>query len=57
MALPIYAVKPRDTLSTIARQYYNGDASVARLNALRQANREVLKNGDNLSPGMTLRIP
>jgi LysM repeat protein len=52
-----HAVKPRDTLSTIARQYYNGDASVARLNALRQANREVLKNGDNLSPGMTLRIP
>jgi hypothetical protein len=52
-----HTVKAKDTLSTIARQYYNGDASAARLNALRQANREVLKNGDALSLGMTLRIP
>jgi LysM repeat protein len=52
-----HTVKARDTLSTIARQYYNGDASSARLNALRQANREVLKNGDALAVGMTLRIP
>lgn len=52
-----HTVKAKDTLSTIARQYYNGDASTARLNALRQANRDVLKGGDALSVGMTLRIP
>jgi hypothetical protein len=52
-----YAVKAGDTLSAIARSHYNSDASAARLNALRQANRDVLRNGDNLSPGMTLRIP
>jgi tetratricopeptide (TPR) repeat protein len=52
-----YTVRSGDTLASIARQHYNGDQSSARLNALRQANREVLKNGDKLSVGLTLRIP
>jgi LysM repeat protein len=52
-----HTVRSGDTLNSIARQYYKGDQSAARLNALRQANRDVLKAGDKLSVGMTLRIP
>lgn len=52
-----HTVRSGDTLFKLAAQYYNGDKSAARLNALRQANRDVLKNGDALSVGMTLKIP
>lgn len=52
-----HTVRSGDTLFKLAAQYYNGDQSTSRLNALRQANRDVLKNGDALSVGMTLKIP
>ena len=52
-----HTVRSGDTLFKLAAQYYNGDQSAARMNALRQANRDVLKNGDALAVGMTLKIP
>lgn len=52
-----HTVRAGDNLSSIARQYYNGDQSATRVKALTEANRDVLKNGTSLSIGMTLRIP
>jgi nucleoid-associated protein YgaU len=47
-------VKPGDTLSKIAKQFY-GDAS--RYSAIFEANRPMLKDPDEIYPGQTLRIP
>jgi nucleoid-associated protein YgaU len=49
-----YEVKPGDTLSKIARQFY-GDAN--RYSAIFEANRPMLKDPDEIYPGQTLRIP
>ena len=52
-----HTVRAGANLSSIARQYYNGDQSATRVKALTEANRDILKNGTSLSIGMTLRIP
>jgi nucleoid-associated protein YgaU len=49
-----YEVKPGDTLSKIAKQFY-GDAN--RYGAIFEANRPMLKDADEIYPGQTLRIP
>lgn len=49
-----YEVRPGDTLSKIAKQFY-GDAN--RYSAIFEANRPMLKDPDEIYPGQTLRIP
>ncbi|MDT8389648.1 MAG: LysM peptidoglycan-binding domain-containing protein [Lentisphaeria bacterium] len=49
-----YQVKRGDTLSGIAREHY-GSSTYWR--ALRDYNRDELRGGDQVIPGMTLRIP
>ena len=49
-----YIIKPGDTLSKIAKQYY-GDAN--RYPAIFEANREVIKDADLIFPGQKIRIP
>jgi nucleoid-associated protein YgaU len=41
----------------IARQYYGGSVSQARVTALYEANRDVMHSANDLRPGMVLRIP
>ena len=49
-----YDVKPGDTLSKIAKQFY-GDAN--KYNQIFEANRPMLKDADEIYPGQKLRIP
>ena len=49
-----YEVKPGDTLSKIAKQHY-GDAN--KYNLIFEANRPMLKDPDEIYPGLLLRIP
>jgi nucleoid-associated protein YgaU len=49
-----YTVKPGDTLSKIAKQYY-GNAS--KYPAIFEANKPMLKDPDKIYPGQVLRIP
>jgi nucleoid-associated protein YgaU len=49
-----YTVKPGDTLSKIAKQYY-GNAN--KYPAIFEANRPMLKDPDKIYPGQALRIP
>ena len=49
-----YTVQSGDTLSKIAQKYY-GDASL--YNQIFQANRDVLKDPNRISPGQKLKIP
>jgi len=49
-----YDVKPGDTLSKIAKQFY-GDAN--KYNQIFEANRPMLKSADEIYPGQKLRIP
>jgi nucleoid-associated protein YgaU len=49
-----YEVKPGDTLSKIANQFY-GDAG--RYSAIFEANRPMLSDPDEIYPGQVLRIP
>lgn len=49
-----YEVKPGDSLSKIAKQFY-GD--VNRYSAIFEANRPMLKDPDEIYPGQVLRIP
>jgi nucleoid-associated protein YgaU len=49
-----YDVKPGDTLSKIAKQYY-GNAN--KYNLIFEANRPMLKDPDEIYPGQKLRIP
>lgn len=49
-----YTVKPGDTLSKIAKQYYN-DAN--RYQAIFEANKPMLTHPDKIYPGQALRIP
>ncbi|MDR2675094.1 MAG: LysM peptidoglycan-binding domain-containing protein, partial [Opitutaceae bacterium] len=55
-AMRIHTVRTGDTLYNIARQYYD-TASTARVNAIYEANRDVLRSTTDLRPGMQLRIP
>ena len=49
-----YTVKPGDTLSKIAKQYY-GNAN--KYPTIFEANRPMLQNPDKIYPGQVLRIP
>jgi nucleoid-associated protein YgaU len=49
-----YVVQAGDTLSKIAQRYY-GDASL--YTKIFEANRDVLKDPNRISPGQKLRIP
>jgi nucleoid-associated protein YgaU len=49
-----YVVQSGDTLSKIAQRYY-GDASL--YTKIFEANRDVLKDPNKISPGQKLRIP
>jgi nucleoid-associated protein YgaU len=49
-----YDVKPGDTLSKIAKQFY-GDAN--KYHQIFEANRPLLKDPDDIFPGQKLRIP
>ncbi|HEV2854878.1 MAG TPA: peptidoglycan-binding protein LysM [Thermoanaerobaculia bacterium] len=50
----LYDVKPGDTLSKIAKQFY-GDAN--KYQQIFEANRPMLKDPDEIYPGQKLRIP
>jgi len=50
----LYTVKPGDTLSKIAKQYY-GNAN--QYPKIFEANRPMLKDPDKIYPGQVLRIP
>jgi nucleoid-associated protein YgaU len=49
-----YQVKRGDTLSTIAKQFYNNSSLYTRIF---EANRDFLNRPETISPGQTLRIP
>ena len=49
-----YDVKPGDSLSKIAKQFY-GDAN--KYNLIFEANRPLIKDADDIYPGQKLRIP
>ena len=49
-----HTVGTGDTLTRIAKQYYG---NAGRWNDILDANREVIRNPDNLAPGTKLRIP
>jgi nucleoid-associated protein YgaU len=49
-----YVVQSGDSLSKIAQRFY-GDASL--YNKIFEANREILKDPNKISPGQKLRIP
>ncbi|QOW19513.1 LysM peptidoglycan-binding domain-containing protein [Lysobacter ciconiae] len=50
----LYTVKPGDTLSHIAKNFY-GKASA--WNTIYDANRDQLDNPDRIQPGQVLRVP
>jgi len=49
-----YVIKPGDTLSAIAKQFY-GDAN--KYPKIFEANREVIKDANLIFPGQKIRIP
>jgi nucleoid-associated protein YgaU len=49
-----YQVKRGDTLSSIAKQFYDNSSFYPRIF---EANRDVLSSPENISPGQILRIP
>jgi tetratricopeptide (TPR) repeat protein len=51
-----HIVAPKDSLYAIAKKYY-GTATNARVQAIIQANRQVLPADNALQPGMELKIP
>lgn len=53
-ASKFYQVKPGDTLSKIAKEFY-GDAN--KYGAIFEANKPMLSDPDKIYPGQTLRIP
>src|SRR5262245_1045574 len=51
----VHVVKPKETLFSLARQYYNGDASKWR--KIYDANRDRIDNKDSIKVGQELVIP
>ena len=49
-----YTVQPKDTLWKIAKHFYNDGA---KYKIILEANKEVIKNEDEIKPGMKLIIP
>jgi hypothetical protein len=52
-----HTVVARENLWSIARRYYGNPPSAAQVNALFEANRDVMSSPTDLKIGMTLRIP
>lgn len=53
----VHTVAPKESLWSIARRYYGDPPSAARVNAIYEANRDVMSHPTDLKIGMTLRIP
>lgn len=51
-----HTVAAKDSLYSISRQYY-GTANAAQVNAIFQANRDIMRSPGDLHAGMVLRIP
>jgi tetratricopeptide (TPR) repeat protein len=51
-----HTVQAHETLFGISKQYY-GTGSMARVHAIYEANRDVMKSESDLRPGMELKIP
>lgn len=52
-----HTVAQKDSLWSIARQYYRGETTNAKVNGIYEANRDVMKSPGDLRAGMVLRIP
>jgi LysM repeat protein len=52
-----HTVQAGDTLFKIAQRYYGSTGVSARIDAIYQANRDVMKSKADLKPGMELKIP
>lgn len=50
----VYEVKPGDSLSKIAKQYYDDANAYMKIF---EANKDILKNPNMIHPGQKLRIP
>lgn len=53
----MHTVVARESLWSIARKYYGDPVSAARVNAIYEANRDVMSSATDVKIGMTLRIP
>jgi hypothetical protein len=53
----VHTVAPKESLWSIARRYYGDPPSAARVNAIYEANRDVMSHPTDLKIGMMLRIP
>lgn len=56
-AMRTHVVAKRESLWSIARRYYGPATNAAKVQAIRDANRDVVTDPNNLKVGMTLRIP
>ncbi len=52
-----YTVKPGDSLTKIARQFYGIEKTAIGVEAILAANSDAVKNANLIHPGMTLKIP
>lgn len=52
-----HTVAAKDSLWSIARKYYGSGVTGAKVRALYEANRNVMKDEGDVKPGMVLRIP
>ena len=52
-----YTVREKDGLWKIARDHYGANVNGAQVQAIFEANRDVMRDIGDLRPGMTLRIP
>jgi nucleoid-associated protein YgaU len=52
-----HTVGPKETLWVIARKYYGQKATTAQMQAIFEANRNVMRTETDLHPGVVLRIP
>lgn len=52
-----HTIAPRESLWSIARRYYGDGVGAAKVNAIYEANRDVMRSPQDLKVGATLRIP
>ena len=53
----MHTIAPRESLWSIARKYYGEGVNSARVTAIFEANRDVMRSQTDLKVGATLRIP